>query len=42
MTSEQIIGQIEFWIKGGRLTFDALEILTALAYAKEAADDEQE
>ena len=42
MTSEQIIGQIEFWIKGGRLTFDELEILTALAYAKEAADDAKE
>jgi len=42
MTNEQIVGQVEFWIKGGRLSFDALEILTALAYAKEAADDEQE
>ena len=42
MSNEQIIGQIEFWIKGGRLSFDALEILTALAYAKEAADDAKE
>ena len=42
MTNEQIVVQVEFWIKGGRLSFDALEILTALAYAKEAADDEQE
>ena len=42
MTSEQIIEQMESWIRQGRLTFDALEILTALAYAKEAADDVQE
>lgn len=42
MSNEQIIEQIEFWIRGGRIGFDELEILTALAYAKEAVDDAKE
>ena len=42
MSKAQIIEQMEIWIRQGRLTFDDLEILQGQAYAKEAADDEQE
>jgi hypothetical protein len=42
MSKEQIIEQIELWIRYGRLTFDDLQTLSGQAYAKEAAQDEQE
>ena len=42
MTKSQIIEQMEIWIRQGRLTFDELHALAGQAYAKEAADDEQE
>lgn len=42
MSKEQIIQQLEIWIRQGRLTFDDLQTLQGQAYAKEAADDEQE
>ncbi len=42
MTKAQIIEQMEIWIRQGRLTFDDLQTLQGQAYAKEAADDEQE
>tara|TARA_R110000850_G_scaffold241541_1_gene366192 strand:+ start:202 stop:330 length:129 start_codon:yes stop_codon:yes gene_type:complete len=42
MSKEQIIEQMEIWIRQGRLSFDDLKTLAQKAYAKEAADDEQE
>ena len=42
MSQEQIIEQIEIWIRQGRLSFDDLQALSGQAYAKEAAQDEQE
>ena len=42
MSAEQIIEQIEIWIRQGRLSFDALQALSGQAYAKEAEQDEQE
>jgi hypothetical protein len=42
MTKPQIIEQMEIWIRQGRLTFDDLQTLFSQAYAKEAAQDEQE
>ena len=42
MSKAQIIEQMEIWIRQGRLTFDDLETLQGQAYAKEAADNEQE
>ena len=40
MSKEQIIDQLEMWIRQGRLSFDDLQTLSGQAYAKEAADDE--
>ena len=40
MSKEQIIQQLEIWIRQGRLTFDDLQTLQDQAYAKEAADDD--
>jgi len=40
MSIEQIISQVESWIKQGLLSFEELERLAGSAYAKEAADDE--
>jgi len=42
MSKEQIIEQMEIWIRQGRLTFDDLQTLSSQAYAKEATQDEQE
>ena len=42
MSPEQIIEQIEIWIRQGRLSFDDLQALSGQAYAKEAEQDEQE
>jgi hypothetical protein len=42
MTKPQIIEQMGIWIRQGRLTFDDLQLLSSQAYAKEAAQDEQE
>ncbi len=42
MSKEQIIEQIEMWIRKGRLSFDDLQALSGQAYAKEATQDEQE
>ena len=39
MTSEQVYGQVRFWVKTGRLSFEQLESLQALAYEKEQRDD---
>jgi len=41
MSKEQIIEQIELWIRQGKLSFDDLQTLSSQAYAKEAAQDEQ-
>ena len=41
MSKEQIIEQMEIWIRQGRLTFDDLQTLSGQAYAKEASDDNQ-
>lgn len=41
MSNEQIIEQIELWIRQGEIGFDALEILAAQAYSKEADDDHE-
>ena len=40
MNKDQIIEQLEIWVRQGRLTFDDLKTLTQQAYAKEAAQDE--
>jgi len=40
MSKEQIIEQIEMWIRQGRLSFDDMEALAGQAYAHEAAQDE--
>ena len=42
MRKDQIIEQLEIWVRQGRLTFDDLKVLAQQAYAKEAAQDEQE
>jgi hypothetical protein len=42
MSNQQIIEQLEVWIRQGRLSFDDLQALSSQAYAKEAAQDEQE
>ncbi len=42
MTKTQVIEQLEIWIRQGRLSFDDLKVLAQQAYAKEAAQDEQE
>ncbi len=42
MTKTQIIEQLEIWVRQGRLTFDDLQTWAQQAYAKEAAQDEQE
>tara|TARA_R110000803_G_scaffold96504_1_gene164670 strand:+ start:1123 stop:1278 length:156 start_codon:yes stop_codon:yes gene_type:complete len=42
MSKEQIIKQIELWIRQNMITFDNLQTLSGQAYAKEAAQDEQE
>ena len=42
MKPDQIIEQIEIWIRQGRLSFDDLQALAGQAYAKEAEQDEQE
>jgi hypothetical protein len=42
MSKPQIIEQLEVWVRQGRLSFDDLQTLAAQAYAKEAAQDEQE
>jgi hypothetical protein len=42
MSKEQIIEQMEIWIRQGRLSFDDLQTLSSQAYAKEAEQDEQE
>jgi hypothetical protein len=42
MTKTQIIEQLEIWVRQGRLSFDDLKVLAQQAYAKEAAQDEQE
>jgi predicted double-glycine peptidase len=40
MTNQQIIEQMEIWIRQGRLSFNDLQTLASQAYAKEAAQDE--
>jgi len=40
MSNEQIIEQIEMWIRQGRLSFDDLQTLLSQVYAKEAEQDE--
>jgi hypothetical protein len=42
MSKKEIIEQLEIWARQGRLTFDDLQTLAGQAYAKEAAQDEQE
>ena len=41
MSKEQIIEQIELWVRQGKLSFDDLQTLSGQAYAKEAAQDER-
>ena len=42
MIKEQIIEQVEIWIRQGRLSFDDLQELTKQAYAKEAEQDDSQ
>ncbi|MFQ3209157.1 MAG: hypothetical protein ACI9HU_000641 [Colwellia sp.] len=42
MSKEQIIEQLELWIRQGKLSFDDLQTLSEQAYAKEQDTDEQE
>jgi hypothetical protein len=42
MSKEQAIKQLEMWVWQGLITFDDLQALSKQAYAKEAAQDEQE
>ena len=42
MSKQQIIEQIELWVRQGKLSFDDLQTLSGQAHAKEAAQDEQE
>ena len=42
MSKEQAIKQLEMWVWQGLITFDDLQTLSSHAYAKEAAQDEQE
>ena len=42
MNKDQVIKQIELWIRQNMITFDDLQTLAQQAYAKEAAQDEQE
>ena len=42
MSKEQIIYQLEIWIRQGKLSFDDLQTLSEQAYAKEQDIDEQE
>jgi hypothetical protein len=42
MSKKEIVKQIELWIRQNMITFDDLQTLSAQAYAKEAAQDEQE
>jgi hypothetical protein len=42
MSKKEIVKQIELWIRQNMITFDDLQALAAQAYAKEAAQDEQE
>ena len=39
MTNEQVYNQVRLWVESGRLSFDQLEDLKSVAYAKEAIDD---
>jgi hypothetical protein len=41
MSKEQIIKQIELWIRQNMITFDDLSTLSRQAYAKEAAQDSE-
>ena len=41
MSKQQIIEQLEIWIRQGRLSFDDLQTLTSQAYAKEASDEQE-
>ena len=40
MNKDQVIKQIELWIRQNMITFDNLQELTKQAYAKEAEQDE--
>jgi hypothetical protein len=40
MSKEQIIEQLELWIRQGRLSFDDLQTLSGQAYAKEAEQND--
>jgi hypothetical protein len=42
MSKKEIAKQIELWIRQNMITFDDLQTLAQQAYAKEAAQDEQE
>jgi hypothetical protein len=42
MSKKEIVKQIELWIRQNMITFDDLQTLAQQAYAKEAAQDEQE
>ena len=39
MNNLHIINQIRYWIEQGRISFDELEELKAVAYEKEQRDD---
>ena len=40
MNKDQVIKQIELWIRQNMITFNDLQTLSEQAYAKEAAQDE--
>ena len=40
MSKEQVIEQLELWIRQGKLSFDDLQTLSEQAYAKEQDVDE--
>jgi hypothetical protein len=39
MSKEQIIEQLELWIRQGKLSFDDLQTLSEQAYAKEQENE---
>ena len=39
MTTEQINEQIELWVLAGRISFDEMQRLSGIAYAKEQQED---
>ena len=41
MDKQQVIKQVEEWVKAGILSFDDLYTLSGQAYAKEASNDSQ-